>query len=342
MLGASFSFTCCSSPGKESRGQSQFQPSSRRHNAAMDIMWSFADRLRSKRSLRGLSQSQLGALVGVTRELIKRFEGGKSRPGRALVVRLAAALGLVSEDLLKGTDWRPPERAGRLPGGRFRQRCDWRPQQHCQTASCIKTALDLHRELVTRCLAEIRKRTDHELVRRFLREVSCASYLEAIFLLVLLAAGARPAWVAPLRAGFRHLPVLLRKKQAGDCRHPALELEHEGMRLLVIFQVTLQTATGPIRVDGLVSVALRRRQPRWLVCEVDGPLHVKEKDAERQGRHELLEVRLPYTAFGKQDVLQLFLGETRGKLAIPYPVPEALRVDWKQRRAAEAAKTQET
>lgn len=303
----------------------------------MDNIWSFADRLRSKRSLRGLSQRDLGALVQVTREAIKRFESGKSRPSRSLVYRMATALGLAPDDLLKGTDWRAPGKSGRLPGGRFRQRCDWRPHQQCQTASCIKTALDMHREVVIALLVRIRERTDHELVRRFLREVSCSSYLEAIFLLLLLAAGARPVWVAPLRAGFRSLPVLLRKKQAGDCRHPALELEVDGMRLLAIFQVTLQTGTGPIRVDALVSVAVRRRQPRWLVCEVDGPLHVKEKDDQRQGRHEMLEVRLSYKIFGEKDVLQVFLDETRKKLAIPWPLPEVLRVDWRQRRAAEAA-----
>ena len=219
----------------------------------------------------------------------------------------------------------------------MRRRCAWRPEQNGQTASFLRTALQKFPEQVKRLLAQVGSRADKALVRRFMREVSCSSWIEAYFILVLLAAGARPVWEAPLRAGFRTYPVLLRKQQAGDCLHPSLELLVEGVRILVLFQVSLQTSPTPIRVDGLVAVGLRGRKTRWLVVELDGPLHVPSRDGERQRMHDLPEVRLPEMLFGRADVLQAFASGIRQQLALPNPLPESLRVDWKERRLLETA-----
>ncbi len=58
------------------------------------------ERLRAARRRLGMSQDELGAVVGVSQPAISRLEYGSSPPERDTIARLAAALGVAPEWLL--------------------------------------------------------------------------------------------------------------------------------------------------------------------------------------------------------------------------------------------------
>lgn len=62
----------------------------------------FADRLRTLRKQKNLSQTELGKLADLHYTHIGRFERGASRPGSDTLTRLAAALEVSSDYLLEG------------------------------------------------------------------------------------------------------------------------------------------------------------------------------------------------------------------------------------------------
>ncbi|MBZ0253399.1 MAG: helix-turn-helix domain-containing protein [Candidatus Methylomirabilis sp.] len=264
-------------------------------------IWPLNDRLKARRLLRGLNQKEVAALAGLKRHRYNDFERGHITPTRPELERLARVLDVHEPFLREGSDWGTTSRRDKLPYSTVGERRSWRPEQKAPTASHIITALRLYREQTLRCLERIKQREDIPVVRRFLREVACHSVLEALLILALLALGANPVWEAPLRVGFRHWPVLLRRRQAGDCRHPGLQLEFLGVRILVLFQVTLQLAPGSIQVDALVALRSPGESNRWVVGEVDGPLHVQEDDEARGLRHGLPEVRLANPLFKMGD-----------------------------------------
>jgi transcriptional regulator with XRE-family HTH domain len=60
----------------------------------------FAERLRSLRVSRGMTQAELAEKAEVTTTYISRLEGAGAAPGIDLVARLAAALGTTTTELL--------------------------------------------------------------------------------------------------------------------------------------------------------------------------------------------------------------------------------------------------
>jgi transcriptional regulator with XRE-family HTH domain len=62
----------------------------------------FAERLKSLRKQRNLSQTELGGLVDVHYTHIGRYERGSSRPAADTLNRLAQALGVSGDYLLEG------------------------------------------------------------------------------------------------------------------------------------------------------------------------------------------------------------------------------------------------
>ena len=59
----------------------------------------FADRLRSAREEKGLSQEAAAALVGVSRQAVGRWESGQSMPSTANLLRLSEIYGIPLEEL---------------------------------------------------------------------------------------------------------------------------------------------------------------------------------------------------------------------------------------------------
>ena len=64
----------------------------------------FAERLRSLRTQRSLSQTELGELVEIHYTHIGRYERGTSRPSADTLNRMAQALGVSTDYLLEGNN----------------------------------------------------------------------------------------------------------------------------------------------------------------------------------------------------------------------------------------------
>ena len=54
------------------------------------------------RTVKGLSQSELGAMLGVTNKAVSRWETGRGYPDTALLLKLSEILGITVDELLKG------------------------------------------------------------------------------------------------------------------------------------------------------------------------------------------------------------------------------------------------
>jgi len=62
----------------------------------------FGGRLASLRETRGMSQEQLSALAGISRESISHIENGRQWARLSMLHRLAKALGVPTKELLDG------------------------------------------------------------------------------------------------------------------------------------------------------------------------------------------------------------------------------------------------
>jgi len=69
-----------------------------------DTLAGFADRLRTLRKQKNLSQTELGQQAGLHYTHIGRFERGLSRPGGDTLKRLADALDVTGDYLLEGAE----------------------------------------------------------------------------------------------------------------------------------------------------------------------------------------------------------------------------------------------
>jgi transcriptional regulator with XRE-family HTH domain len=69
---------------------------------ADEILNGVVERLRRERERRGLSKKKLAALSGVSRTAIMNIENGNRSPGLVTCLRLADALGLRLENVLRG------------------------------------------------------------------------------------------------------------------------------------------------------------------------------------------------------------------------------------------------
>lgn len=57
--------------------------------------------LKEHRMKLNLSQARLGKLVGITQQSIQRIESGMSKPSYDVLIRLASALGITVDELIK-------------------------------------------------------------------------------------------------------------------------------------------------------------------------------------------------------------------------------------------------
>jgi transcriptional regulator with XRE-family HTH domain len=77
---------------------------------------SFGRRLAELRKARGLTQTELGERIGVSKRVIAYYEGETDRPPAAKLDQLAAALGVTTDELLgvKPVKEKPPVKNRRL------------------------------------------------------------------------------------------------------------------------------------------------------------------------------------------------------------------------------------
>jgi len=78
----------------------------------------FGRRLWFRRRLAGLSQDELGRLIGSDRTEISQFERGLRIPRLDTILKLAAGVEVSPCDLVAGLRWRPGSRA-RIGGGAY-------------------------------------------------------------------------------------------------------------------------------------------------------------------------------------------------------------------------------
>ncbi|EXF95804.1 DNA-binding protein [Pseudomonas fluorescens HK44] len=75
----------------------------------------FADKLAYLRAQKGLTQRELAALTGIAWSMISKYESGQSKPRLKVLLRLAEALGVSSEDLLGIQESKPRDLSIGLP-----------------------------------------------------------------------------------------------------------------------------------------------------------------------------------------------------------------------------------
>ncbi len=61
----------------------------------------FGEKLRTLRERRGLSQRQLGDMLGVTRTHVSRMERGEKTPNVAMVLKVADIFGVTTDQLIR-------------------------------------------------------------------------------------------------------------------------------------------------------------------------------------------------------------------------------------------------
>ena len=76
----------------------------------------FHERLAFLRKAAGLTQEQLGARVGVTRQAVSKWESGQVSPDVATVARLCGALNVSADFLVLGKEPEEPGEEGAGPG----------------------------------------------------------------------------------------------------------------------------------------------------------------------------------------------------------------------------------
>ncbi|MDB5454183.1 MAG: hypothetical protein JWO33_2761 [Caulobacteraceae bacterium] len=79
-----------------------------RHGAVDAIL---GERIRRRRRDLQLSQSALGAKLGITFQQVQKYENGSNRVSAAMLLKLSEAMGVSVVDLLQGVDATPPVEA---------------------------------------------------------------------------------------------------------------------------------------------------------------------------------------------------------------------------------------
>lgn len=75
--------------------------------SALNLHLAFGAMLRAHRDMRGLTQAELGARVGLSPSAISRLEHGRCSARQEVVFQLALALGIEPDELLHGLDREP-------------------------------------------------------------------------------------------------------------------------------------------------------------------------------------------------------------------------------------------
>lgn len=82
-----------------------------------ESMTKFAESLKTMRCVKGWTQGQLAESAGVTQAQISLYESGAHLPSIDVAVKMARALGVTAEDLMKGGEVNDARRSGADPQG---------------------------------------------------------------------------------------------------------------------------------------------------------------------------------------------------------------------------------
>lgn len=258
----------------------------------------FGSLLRATRKKHNLSQTALGAEVGLSQSRLSQFESDSRSPTPEEWQRLRECLNLDPNDLpakllLPYPDpiWRVALPELSLAGER-------------PLSTRHHAARKTYGAIVDRRLAQAKSQTDPVLVEKFLNQASTESGHEYFLWVQLLAIGGKPCWLAPVRAGFRALGIVDRhsKRAINDLRHPCLQAAGPGADWLLFPQPTLDARRTYYRLDAL-AVLRYGGERHWIDLELDGQGHNPEWDDERQRLLSLPTVRLSTAEIATPDIM---------------------------------------
>ncbi|HEY4002137.1 MAG TPA: helix-turn-helix transcriptional regulator [Candidatus Xenobia bacterium] len=247
---------------------------------------SIGERLKAERLKRGLTQTMLARLAGVSQPDVSRTENGREFD-TGIVARVETALAKV-EPVVKGPDL-------------FEQRVKFvavGPEVPLE-ARWKHAGLSFGDAWVDDLLQRVRDRPDGERSLSILATIPLDSSLEAVFLGRLIDDGWEFMKARPLSLGCRMLIRDRRKNvYVGDVRRWVLRRTFEGYTIILIPQVTM-VARGGYRVDvlGIVTDGPRRA---FFIAEMDGPHHAQQKSRDRE---RTLDLKLPVLRITGKDMM---------------------------------------
>jgi transcriptional regulator with XRE-family HTH domain len=239
--------------------------------------------IRQRRIDKGLSQTQLARLSGISRQRISDYESNRHVPGQRLMQRLSEILDpeLSSPPQLQGSalkNTRPSP--ARLP-----------------YEKTFAASWERVRQTYWRTLQRI---GFQRFPRWFCGGTPCDSALEYLAWALLVMAGALLVTASPLERGFRRHPLLDHLGWAlGLQPRPCLCWRVGDLDCLIWPQISVQPANYPFRPDALALVC-RGHQKLWCLLEIDGPLHSPQWDKNRDD-----EFKIPVLRFSAEVVKDL-------------------------------------
>lgn len=248
--------------------------------------------LQQARDEKNLKQGQLAEKTGISRQRLCKIEKGTVLPTRAQSEALARELGLggvpCSEDLLldRHTQTLPKHRAYEFEAHN---------QERWKVALKAWAMRIRSLKLNPRTLGQM----------RLLLRVDSA--IEALYWMLLAAAGATVFVANPHAMGFRLHPIV---DSQGFCLGerclPGLYLQKGNRKIWIWPQVNLRPRDITYRVDALV-LSVEGETRRWLILELDGQGHNFARDAFRRDQLGMSEIRLNEREIKEGDPLQALL-----------------------------------
>ena len=255
----------------------------------------FHIKMKEKRLTLGLTQRQAAQRCGISRERWSNLERGYRAPNKAEQRILFALLGL--GDCFVA----PPEVMRRLRNSARTMapnRKPFLPHQDRPTFVRFRASSRLYPELTTLLLSLVKARSDFTLCEYVCHKISCDSSLESLFLLYLLALGAKPGFYAPAHLGRTPHPIVDdRGRQEVDvCTRPCLMIDQK----YYFFQVSFS-------VSRVVRVDVLRWNEGWSVIELNGTGHDDRLDPWKEQA-----INLPTTCLTESEVIhniKTFMGK---------------------------------
>lgn len=229
----------------------------------------YKQNLRNARLKAQLTQAQAAAKIGMSRQRWSHLEVGSRRPSQEERRAINQLLGVYQGFIPPPSVLRKLADSGRraFPEGPVHF-----PPQDRPTHVRYFAALRRHQRLTLELSNRIRQRPDFEVCEFFCHAIALESYLEALYVLRLIAEGAKPALVSPAQLG--RTPHSIVEPRSRDCidHHRLLCLVDNGV--FRFFQVSFSTPQV-YRVDCLLW------DRGWSVLEIDGGGHDSSQDIGR-------------------------------------------------------------
>lgn len=263
-----------------------------------------------------LRQEDVALELKCDRHLVSDWERDVAQPDAAQRRALARFLGL-SIALLNSLYIPPLPPLGRTPYAFCTHKPRYVPVGDKAPWKRILALFQTTRALYYTLWKLLNARPDRLFIRRFFTKVQLDSKHEGLAWMKLLAAGLVTHWLAPLKCGYRDLPIIDPESYqvVGDCRVPALVREGSYPAVIFIQNTLLTRNGGPLRPDGLVGVKVNGVM-RWCAAEYDGEGYVGSENG-RESHLKMPVVRFSVKEIWDADFPGLFWRRIHAALGVP-------------------------